>query len=470
MIIQNFDDIKKRFKQINKDVVGIGVTAFNRVGSEDFLPNYKIICLRNSKDNILIRKNAKVLCISKKEGSNLLKRKRNTANILKAKTTKNYINKLGNPHLLLYKYTKSVIKVTDKMGWTNIVGNNLYEMDVKMGKIGFREILEELKLKPIPWKVKFFSKMKYTSMKKLFGNFVVQVPGTSGGKGTFFINSDDDFKKMKEVVKERYGDGRAVVSKFVKGPSPSLTCCVTKHGTLYTNLQYQLLDIPEVLNSDIGSGVFAGHDWESARFPKNIREQAYNYAHKIGEYMRERGYRGIFGIDMLMDQKKKNIYPIECNFRMLGSFPTITMIQSINGEIPFLALHILEFLGEDYQLDYERVNRLSKKHKPGAHLLITNKFNDPVKVWGDVEPGVYSFKNGELVFKRYAYHMRSLKNTDDVLICDGVPYRGAVFNTHQRIMRLITLRSMRDPKTGKLNKWASELTEKVYEKLNLKFT
>lgn len=468
MEVQTLDDVRRGLKKANKQIVGIGVTAFNRLGPEDFAPDYRIVCLRNSKDNMLIGKKAKVICISKIEGKDILKRRRNTANILKTRTARRYINKLENPYILLYKYSKPVIRVIRKNKWINIIGNNLYELKMKMGKVGFREILKELGLEPIPGKIEIFSKMRYKPLKKMYNRFVVQVPGTSGGKGTYFINSEEDFETMKKIVAEKYGDGRAVITKFIEGPSPSLTCCVTRHGVLYTNLQYQFLDIPEVLNPHIGSGVFSGHEWETARFPKNIREEAYEYADKIGEYMRKKGYRGIFGIDMIIDKNERHIYPVECNFRLLGSFPTITMIQTINNELPFLALHILEFLGEDYSMDYARINKISKKHKPGAQILITNKYNRPVKVWGDIEPGVYILKKGELVFRRYAYHMRSLKRRDEILICDGVPFRGARFRTHQRIMRIITLRSMRNPKTGKLNKWALNVVKKVYEKLDLR--
>jgi len=56
------------------------------------------------------------------------------------------------------------------------------------------------------------------------------------------------------------------------------------------------------------------------------------------------GYKGIFGLDFVLDEKTNKLYIIECNPRLLGSFPTLNMVQLLNNEPLILAFHILEFL------------------------------------------------------------------------------------------------------------------------------
>ena len=85
----------------------------------------------------------------------------------------------------------------------------------------------------------------------------------------------------------------------------------------------------------------------------------------------------------------------------------------------------------------------------------------------EIEPGIYELENGKLVFKRPGYDMRHLKDLKEFIITDNVPHKNKRFKPHGRILRVLTLNSIMDEKTQKLNGWASEIANSIYEELGI---
>lgn len=461
--IMSIEDLKEIFKQEKRNVIGIGVSASNRIGPEKFIPNYQIICLSHGRDLELIEKDVKVLSVERLKGKDT-KTRRNSSSLLGMEIVKKFLNSIDNPYLLFYKVTKRIKKICDEEKW-NIIGNRMYEeLD---DKALLREILEKCGLPSISGEICDLKRKDYGKLKSEYGDkIVMQLFKGSGGKGTFFVRSQKDFEEAKEKISKK-GDSEVVVTKFIEGTSPSLTACVTKHGVLYTNLQYQLLDIPEVMNPEVGNGVFCGHDWGSSHdFPEHIRKQAYDYAERIGNYLKSKGYRGIFGLDMVIDKKEDKLYVTEINPRLLGSFPAITMVQLENSEPPLIMFHIMEFLDMDYEMDLEKVNELVKKPKKGAQLILYNKWDKIMRNRGSLKAGVYSMKNGKLAYKRPGYRFEDLRSGDEFLLVGGLPFENTSFKPHTRILGIITLHEIIDKKTYRLNKWVRDAVKAIYKKLD----
>jgi hypothetical protein len=66
--------------------------------------------------------------------------------------------------------------------------------------------------------------------------------------------------------------------------------------------------------------------------------------------MREQGYLGLFGMDLIVMPGGGHKF-IEINARQPASIPMYTRMQRLAGLVPLSLLHIVEFLGIDYQLD-----------------------------------------------------------------------------------------------------------------------
>ena len=450
-------NIESVLKGVEKPVVGIAVTAFNRVGPEDFLPDYRICCISNGQDLDIIRHNVRVFSVER-EGK--FTGKKNASAVIQNEFVEKELGSLDGPHLLFYKVTKKVSSLCREKGW-NIIGQ--IPQKELTNKSLFKAFLKDLGIPAIPGETRTLD-CSYRELKEKYGDFVVQLPDSQGGKGTRFIRSEEDFRKAAEMA----GEKDVLVSKFISGPSPSITCCVTRHGIISTNLQHQLLDIEEARNPNIGCGVFCGHDWTSSRFGEKVEKQAYEYVELIGQQLKRKGYRGLFGLDMVLDNETNQLYIVECNPRMLGSFPTLTMTQMLGGEPPILAFHIAEFLGVEYEMKTEKVNRAMRRRKTGAHLIIYNKFEGPAETMNGIKAGVYVIEDEKLKYLRPGYRLSDLKTEEEFAVVDDPPFRGTRFKRHERICRIITLKGLRDQDTYKLNAWGKKIVELVRRELNLR--
>lgn len=471
--IRNLGDLKIFFKKYVKiPIIGIGVTAFNRLGLEDVIPSYQIICLGYSLDIELAEKDIPILSLEEEISPEHLPGKRNSTTVLKRRKTQQYLKSFKKkPALLFYKVSSKIEKICQENGWLMIANPVKYGKQTIENKIKFRKILEECKIPLILGEVVDGSTMLTTNFKELAKKyglpFVIQHPIRGGGKGTFFIKGEQDFENLKVREKTELQRIKVIVAKYIKGPSPSLTGCVTKHGILYTNLQYQLLDIPELFSPKKGSGLFCGHDWTSSDFSEKISKQAYDYTEKLGGYFQKIGYKGIFGLDFVLDQKMGKLYVTECNPRLLGSFPVLPMVQIKNKEIPLLALHILEFLNIDYEIDIDEINQMVQQKKTGAQMIIHNLEEKPTKIYNQLKAGVYRLENNELSYQRPGYSLKHLRKEDEFVICDGVPFLGTKLSENERIMRILTLNSVLG-KSGQLSPWAKKIVKLVYQSLDLK--
>ena len=313
MKIRNMEDAREAFRQSDRSVIGIATSAFSRLGPERYCPNYAIASLKDGDEVGLIGKDVNVL-VSGQGGRHV------KGGMLRDRRVIEFISSFGEPCILPYRVTKKVIRIAGENGW-KIIGNT---MPLKISdKAEFREILKSLKIDSVPGETSAIQKHDYSYYEKKYGKFVMQIPKSSGGKGTFFVNSAKDFEEAVRKIKEK--TNKMVVTKFIEGPSPSITGCVTKHGVVCTNLQHQLLDLRECVNPANGTGIFCGHDWSSSSFDAASESRAHEYAEKIGNCLKSAGYVGIFGIDMIMDGG--SIYPLECNPRLLGSYPVLDMVQ-----------------------------------------------------------------------------------------------------------------------------------------------
>lgn len=473
-MIKDLNTLKSFFRQkVDMPVLGVGVNAFNRVGLEKLLTQFEIICLRYHLDTDLIAKDVPVMCLEKGLPVNKhILGKRNATTILKQEYVQNYLNSFNKkPALIFYKTSSEIEKICQKNNWIIISPPKKFGKETIENKVKFRKILEKNDIPFIPGEIQNLGETNFKNLwKKYKGPFVVQLPDRGGGKGTFFINSENDYINLLNHKRlERYPgrNPKVVVTKFIKGPSPSITACVTRHGILSTNLQNQILDAPELYNLEKGSGLFCGHDWSSTDFSKKISKQAYQAAEKVGQYLQSLGYKGIFGLDFIIDTSTGSLYTVECNPRLLGSFPTLTMVQLRNNEVPILAFHLLEFLDINYELDLDRINSIMRQKKLGAQMILHNLSGRWSKTNKQLLPGIYRLEKDQLVFKRPAYSLKNIKEDDEFLLIDGVPLRGTKFSCHGRIMRILTLRRVLDQEKRKLNLWASKIAARVYSELEL---
>jgi hypothetical protein len=463
---------------------GMGVSGFMRVMPAFFLRNYRIIAYKDSRDLDDIGGYCSVFSLQRdhpdEEAS--LEDSVDSTFLLNNLRVQQYINRCrGRVHLFVYQSTEGIEGVCRKFRW-NIIGNSA-SIRTEFGHKGrFREILQRLGLPVIPGEQIPRDELIRRGYGGLFPrlgrDMVFQLPDITkgGGRSTFFIRSERDYLNFLRCISDGSYRGYQVktvnVAKLIEGFPASVAVCATRYGPLISSIQTQVMDIPEVLKVHRGAGFFCGHDWIYRSYSPSMHERVTRIAQKLSEYMWERGYRGIFGIDLVVDEEANEVYPVECNTRYTGAFPMLSMLHVRNGAIPMDVFHILEFLDVDYEIDVDALNEAYRKPIAGAHVILFNKGHVPLRVGGDVRSGVYRYDpNGHRIeFMRPGLRYQDFGGDDEFILTDGVPRKGSIVVFHDELTRicriLFPFQIVESPM--RLNKRAREIINLVYDQFDLR--
>jgi len=493
-VIEDFDSLQKYYRTIENPFFAVNKYPYSTlIGIENLINNFEILAFLNSKEAELIAKKHKISffmggnikgeikgedCPDMSQLYNQIGKDENrkTISILKDDKIIDYLKIFKNkPVLLFYRISKGLLKTFKEHDWI-IVGSDYNVRGKYDNKIYFNKILEEINL-PVPrYIIISQEEIDYNNIVKSLGDkIVIQFPNSYSGSGTFIIYSEEDFniaisseRFLKQKNKNLHRKIR--ITKYVNRKlSPVMGVCCTKEGIVYTDLYHQIIDAPEVVKKEKGTGVYCGNEWTSAKFSEGIKKQAYNAAEKIGTYLKNKeGYKGYFGLDFVLDDETKTLYPIEVNVRLIGSFPVFSMLQEVHKQPLIQAIQILQYLDrDDYVLDVESLNREMKGNMQGSYLHIYSNSSEAVYNKGELEAGIYSVEEeGDIKFCRPSYSLLDLKNDHEFLVSQGVPHRNTKYVDYKSVVNIVTKGSFMDM-DGESTGFAKQVVSFCYDTLNL---
>lgn len=493
-VIEDFYSLKKYFRKIESPFFAVNKYPYNTlIGIENFINNFEILTFLNTKEAELIEKKHKIsffmegVIRGEIKGEdypdlspfyNQIGQDENTKtiSILKDDKIVNYLKSFEEkPVLLFYRISKGLVKTFKEHDWI-IVGSD-YNVRKKFdNKIEFNKILDEIGLPVPPYMIRSQEDIDYNEIVNSLGNkIVIQFPTSYSGSGTFIIHSKDDFqitlsseKFLKQKNKNK--EGKIRIAKYVNRKlSPVIGVCCTKEGIVYTDLYHQIIDAPEVVEKEKGTGIYCGNEWTSANFSQSIKKQAYDAAEKIGAYLQNKeGYKGYFGLDFILDDDTKVLYPIEVNVRLIGSFPVFSMLQEAHKQPLIQAIQILQYLDtDDYVLDIESLNKEMKGNLKGSYIHLYSDRSEAVYNKGELEAGIYRVeKEGDIVFSRHSYSLLDLKSESEFLVSQGVPYKNTKFVDYRSVVNIVTKGSFMDM-NGESTSFAKKIISFCYDTLNL---
>ena len=283
----------------------------------------------------------------------------------------------------------------------------------------FRDEFSDLIRMP-EYEIRYMSELdraaSYKDLQQRYGWFMLQDEESSGSKGTYAIKSLDDFVEAVKLLK-KYSRGRnIVVSKFVKGESASIQICVTKYGIFNGGIQRQLIDSKYLGNGDLeGANKWCGGE-VGGEYPDIVHHQSQEIASVVGSEMARHGYKGIFGIDLLISPENE-VYAIEINARLTGYSHLISDMQMQEGKIPFMLLHILELGNFEYKVtDSEALPSNNRYKKPASLMIVNNPSDDDYVLKHYIRPGVYRQVGDRVEFVKEGFTLKSLTSEDTMLI------------------------------------------------------
>jgi len=431
MVLQELKHAKELLGFLAGSIVGVGMTAFARIAPAFFLDSYHVATLSSTADLPLLRKTTDIFCLED-EGGALPESSRNSAALLDHELTRAYLDRMSGPkHLFLYQSYPDLELLARKEGWVLLANRAALRLRLRE-RTFFQKMAADLHLCQVPgtiWPISAIRERNYEAWSRDLGpEMVVQLPDIAqgGGRGTFFIRSAEAYHRLSERLK---GDvWRAVpltsvlIRKFVKGTPASVAICITRHGILISGLQQQLIDLPYCTTAP-ENGIFCGHAWGGDPWSSLVQDAALKQAKQIGDYAAALGYRGILGIDFVIDEETNAVYPLEINPRLTGAFPMLSLLHIQNGIIPLDVFHLLEFLDLPYQIDLAELNRRYRAPFKGSHLILFFPLEGRDIRGFRMRAGLYEVnpKNQTVRFVGDGTGYRDIGSENQFVVVDGPP-------------------------------------------------
>jgi len=337
-------------------------------------------------------------------------------------------------------------------------------------KILLYENTVRLSMPRIPGKVTFLTGTSFRDLRSEVGlPFVIQLPYGSSGHGTFIVRDESEYI----VARARCGNRRVIARRYVKGFSMNVNAVIVsgENGpkVLCSCPSVQITGIPECSNFPAS---FCGNDYTAARdVERSVIRRVEACVNAAGMWMAERGYRGIFGMDLMVD--KGEVYPVEINPRFQNSTGLHNSVKAAarSGKGVLFLAHAAEFLQRDDRRLREYVRSLKAEdfRRPvmGSQLIIHNRMERTV-VTGGLSPGGYRPEEKKVTFvKEGAELTRGLEHGGMLITC-GVPAPGMTAEPNAALCKIQARESiLNGGDSRKLSKRAKKMVKEIYDRLGL---
>lgn len=306
----------------------------------------------------------------------------------------------------------------------------------------FRDEFSDLIRVP-DYEIKYMNELdraaSYRDLRERFGGaFMLQDEESSGSKGTYAIRDEDDYVDAVKMLK-KFSQGRSIVaSQFIHGEVSSIQVCITRYGIFSGGIQRQLVDSKYLCNTKLkGATRWCGGEI-GGEYPDIVQHQAQEIASVIGSELASHGYKGVFGVDLIVTPENE-VYAIEINARLTGYSHIISDMQMLNGKIPFMLLHTLELNNARYEVtDSEALPSIARYKKPASLLILNNQSNEDFVLKHHIKPGLYKMAGDRVEFIKPAFTLKEVKTDDSMLIFCRYN-EGDVIQSGKRILKIMKL-------------------------------
>jgi hypothetical protein len=229
-----------------------------------------------------------------------------------------------------------------------------------------------------------------------------------------------------------------------------------------------MIDLP-YCESFEEKGVFCGHSWGEATWPDAIERQAFDYAGRIGRVLNDMGYKGLCGIDFIIENGTGRVYPQEINPRLTAAFPVLSQLHLSKGIIPMEVFHFMEFLDIPYEINVEALNERYGETFKGGHLFLFYGGGGERTGHESLRPGLYQEdqSSGLIRFVRDAFHMGQIEHEGQFILTEGPPdpkTRSGQMDPLSRICRLLFPSPLVDC-DGRFSRETQRAVDWVYQRL-----
>jgi hypothetical protein len=152
--------------------------------------------------------------------------------------------------------------------------------------------------------------------------FILQFNHSHTGNGTFLINSKNKLNELKNKFPKR----PVRIMNYISGPVLTNNNIVWEDKALFGNISYQITGLSPFTNNAFTA---IGNDWALPQtlLDKNQIKQYKKIVTDVGKKLYKDGWKGLFGIDIIMDKKNGKLYLLEINARQPASTTFESQLQ-----------------------------------------------------------------------------------------------------------------------------------------------
>jgi hypothetical protein len=277
------------------------------LGGPFSLKNYYIITNYNKFSAQLARQYPHIILL--KERCQL-----DTIRLLTHEQTKKIIKQ--NDLVLVFKNNSLIEDACRKNGW-RLLNPDSRLADKIENKISQIEWLGNLAKYLPPHSVDVCNNIKWRGEP-----FIAQFNHSHTGRGTLLIDS----KKKLSDVKLKFPKREARAVKYIKGPVFTNNNIVWGGKILIGNISYQITGLLPFTENKFAT---IGNDWALPGKLLNYRQikQYKKIATEIGKKLKKDGWKGLYGADIIVDEKTERLYLLEINARQPASATFESQLQ-----------------------------------------------------------------------------------------------------------------------------------------------
>lgn len=241
-----------------------------------------------------------------------------TRELLTRPATAATIEGLGKKtRVLVFKNTPLIEKICAKKKWKllNPAAKLAAEVEEKISQVRW--------LGPL---ARYLPPRRVVTAKELAWNgrpYIVQFNRAHTGAGTILIKS----KTQLDRLKQKFPDRPVRATDFINGPTFTSNNIVWGKKIFAGNISYQITGLPPFTDQPFAT---IGNDWKLPKKLLNKKQTAEfrKMARAIGKKLATAGWKGMFGLDAILDNKSGKIFLLEINARQPASAAYESRLQS----------------------------------------------------------------------------------------------------------------------------------------------
>ncbi len=410
--LNGISDIRRFFYKNEIPIYFISATNFNLLGADEWIKSFKYItyidCFDKQHPNVFVPSELPHEEFQSIEDiNNYLLEHKEVADMIQSRTKNGTAGKA-----LFLMFDEKTEELAKRLNLEVIFPKAELRTHLD-NKVITTRVAEKAGVPSVPnilTKVDSYEDMREKS-KELGQHLVIQTPFGDSGHTTFFISTEEDWKKHEEEI---IGEKEVKIMKRINCIGSAIEACVTRHGTIVAPLMTELVGFKELTPY---KGGWCGNEIFANAFTKPIRDKARKYTQMFGDQLKEEGYRGYFELDFLIDKENGEIYLGELNPRITGASSITNHAVFALADCPLFMFHIMEWMDVDYKLNVNQINQrwARPENIDSWSQLVIKHTEDNIDIVRHAPPtGIWKMKeDGTVHFSRYDSHRRAVESENE---------------------------------------------------------